>query len=439
MRSVFKKSLAAFVLTVPAAAFAGAPADVQKQIDELQQQVAQLQAQQAKADQAVIDAVRKDAEHRRPFSLSDAAPFANNYDSGRFILQSDDGNFLLHPWFQLQIRNGTTYRDRVSKADVDSDLQNGFEIRRMKFGVDGNAFSPATTYSIYWNTDRNTGTLTLEEAWVRTKISDDWAVRGGQMKDLFAHESLVSSKKVLATELTLLTDLFAGGSNYVQAALISYSHDAFQFEGGLTDGANESNRNFQDFPTNAWDYGAVGRVQYKVMGDWSAYDQFSSLNLKKDLLVFGGAVDYSEAGNTGQLLHTVDVQYNNTAGLGLFGAYYGRFTRNAPKSVTAVATDDTYDLGFIAQASYLIPDTKWEPFARYDFIKFDSNSVAAGDRETVHEITAGVNYYFHGQAAKFTLDVTYLPNGSPFSDTGSDVLSSPNSEIVVRGQFQLLL
>ena len=446
MRKSYLAVVAAAAALSVGTAFGADPStqDLQKQLDQLQQQVAQLQAQQKATDQATIAAVQADSAKRSTFSLSDAVPFANNYDDGKFILRSDDGAFSLHPWFQAQFRDGTTYRERVSATDSDHDIQNGFEYRRMKFGVDGNVFGKNNTYYIDWNTDRTTGNLVLEEAWFRARLGDegplsDWAIKFGQFKDPLAHESLVSSKKDLVSELSLLTDLFVGGSNYVQGATLSYSHDAIQVEGGITDGINSINNNFQDFPTNAWDYGVVARVNYKVFGDWSAYDQFTSLNDKNDLLVIGAAVDYSEGGNTDQVVHTVDAQYNIANGLGLYGAYYGRYTKDAPKGVTAVATDDTYDWGFIAQASYVIPDTKWEPFARYDYINFDDGSVAAGARNTVHEITAGANYYFHSHAAKFTLDVSYLPNGSPIADTSTDTLASPNTEIIVRAQFQLLL
>ncbi|CAN5548633.1 hypothetical protein BH10PLA1_BH10PLA1_08060 [soil metagenome] len=447
MRSLFKRTLPAVLagtalLAASAAALAADPAatpsdDIQKQLNDLQAKVSQLQDQQKQNDQATINSVLSDA-HQRSLNLADSVPFGTNWEAGKFSLRSEDGNFVLHPWFQLQFRGVANYRDDVAG---ESDTASGFELRRMKFGVDGNLYYKDTTYLFNWATDRNTGNLVLEEAWVRTKFADDWSIRGGQLKDPFAHESIVSSKKLLAADRTLVTDFFTGGDNFVQGVALGYQHDALQTEVALTDGSNEANRNFQDFPTNAWDYGVAGRAQYKLMGDWKDYDQFSAMKVKNDLLVIGGGVDFSQAGNTNQILHTVDAQYSSTTGLGVFGALYGRYTMNSPKNglTTPAAENDTYDWGAVAQVSYLIPDTKWEPFARYDYLGFDSDTVAANVEQHVHEITAGVNYYMHGHDAKFTLDVMYLPNGSPVSDSGSDVLSSTDDEIVVRGQFQLLL
>ncbi len=451
MKSLFKKALPAILagsaLVSSAAVFAGEPAtapaassqDVQKQLSDLQAQVAQLQAQQKSADQATINSVLNDAQKRSTLTLSDSTPFATNWESGKFSLRSENGDFVLHPWFQMQFRGVANYRDNAAGGQSNTDT--GFELRRLKFGVDGNVLSPKTTYLINWATDRNSGNLILEEGWVSTMLDDNFSIRGGQLKDPFAHESIVSSKKLMSAERSLVTDFFTGGDNFVQGVAVGYKNDSLQSEVAFTDGTNEPNRNFQDFPTNSWDFGVAGRAQYKIMGDWKGYDQFSAMGLKKDLLVVGGGVDYSQGGNTDQILHTLDVQYDNTGGLGVYVAGYGRYTMNAPKNgVTTPANEiDTYDWGGIAQVSYLIPDTKWEPFARYDYLHFDKATVSGSTRDHAHEFTIGTNYYVHGQDAKFTLDVTYLPDGSPVSDGGADLISTNKSEIIVQAQFQLLL
>ena len=42
-----------------------------------------------------------------------------------------------------------------------------------------------------------------------------------------------------------------------------------------------------------------------------------------------------------------------------------------------------------------------------------------------------------GYRAKFTLDLTYLPDGAPADATGLGILASEGEEWVLRGQFQL--
>src|SRR5256885_355990 len=85
---------------------------------------------------------------------------------------------------------------------------------------------------------------------------------------------------------------------------------------------------------------------------------------------------------------------------------------------------------------------KWEVFGRYEYIRFDGKTpgFAAGTDTNVHDLTAGVNYYMYGHGAKLTMDVSYLPNGTPVSDTGSDVLSdNGGKEFLARIQIQLLI
>lgn len=135
-------------------------AELQEQIKSLQAQVNELKAQRAapvlnKADvDATVQAVLSDAG--RQSRLMDMEKFSSGYKSDKgFVLQSDDGQFLLHPWILFQFRNETTYRSSAKGGD--SDLQNGFETRRLKLGLDGNVFGPDFTYQFIWSVDRHTG------------------------------------------------------------------------------------------------------------------------------------------------------------------------------------------------------------------------------------------------------------------------------------------
>ena len=131
--------------------------------------------------------------------------------------------------------------------------------------------------------------------------------------------------------------------------------------------------------------------------------------------------------------HTVDLQWENTSRLGAYAAFIGRL-------IDAGDAGDFYDWGAQIQGSYLFRP-KWEGFARYDFTMFeDDQAVATGGAEDFfHEFTVGVNYYYQGHAAKFTVDATWLPNGSPNNQTGLGVTAGDDSQFVLRGQFQLFL
>jgi hypothetical protein len=266
---------------------------------------------------------------------------------------------------------------------------------------------------------------------VTYKFADAFSVRGGQLKNFFAHEAMSSSRRLFAAERSLLNDVFTGGDNFVQGVGLLYDKDAFRAYAAYTDGSNNPNQNFQDFPTNRTNFGVSGRVEYKLFGDWKSYEDFTALANKKDLLVVGGAADYTEAGDTGTLLHTADAQYE-AGPLGLYGAYLGR-------SIDQGADPNLYEYGFLVQGGYLFGDL--EPFARYSYIHFDAAGLDQDVTNDVHEITVGANYYLKGHNAKFTADFVWLPNGSPVTNDGGDILANPlgGDQYVVRVQFQLLL
>jgi hypothetical protein len=202
----------------------------------------------------------------------------------------------------------------------------------------------------------------------------------------------------------------------------------------LTDGFNSRNTNFQDPPANAFDFGVHGRFDWLVMGkDFKGYNQFTSMGNKSgDFLVIGAGADWSQSGSDNVYHTAVDAQWNS----GPWGVYAAWVTLYNDPSGGA----SSWDCGFLAQVSYLI-NPQWEVFGRYDYFHLDDNSpISHGTENTFHEITAGVNYYLHGHSAKVTVDVGWLPNGSPNNQTGIGVLANDGeNEYYIRAQFQLLL
>ena len=396
---------------------------------------------------AAADAVLRDAE-RRSRLVGAPAGFTAGYLPDRgFILRSEDGNFLFHPWAYVQVRNTTTYRED-GKRGTDSDLQSGFELRRAKFILDGNAFSPDLTYQFVWATDRKTGGLNLEEGWVRYQIPNSpFAVRAGQIRDPLDHEQIIVGSRLFAADRSLADDVLAAGEGTVQGVSLGYARGPVRAEFAVSDGLRSANTNFQDFPTTAGDWGVAGRVEYKVTGSWEDYRDFTALGDAEPLLVFGAGADYTEAGDTGSLVHVADVDYEGPSGLSLYAAYLGRYVRHngQPPGSNGGATGtgptaDTYDATFRAQAGYVI-DGRWEPFVRYEYLYFDPAGLPATvSHSPVHALTAGVNYYLYRHRAKFTADMVYLPNGSPVADDGAGILANRGEpELLFRAQFQLAL
>jgi hypothetical protein len=446
--------LAAGASGMVAAASAAEPTQ-QELMDELQAlraKVEQLEAAQTRQAEkltaqevdATVDAVLRDADRRS--QLLQAQGFTAGYTKGRFTLQSEDGNFVLQPLFQMQLRYATNYReeDAANSIDGDASTEHGFEVARMKLIFEGNVFSPDTKYKFQWGSNRNNGNFVLEEAYVTHKLNfaPDFAVKAGQFKDPTFHEEVVFSRRQLAVDRSLANEFLAGGqTDWVQGVSVVWDDGAeglpIRGEVGYTDGPNSDNTNFVDgggtpsFGAGSPDFGLHGRVEYLVFGDWQDYDDLTTLGNVQDLLVVGAGAFYTQAGDNNVVFHTIDAQYEMNK-LGLYGAIYAVYSDGA------TGDDSAYDVGGVAQAGYMLND-RWEPFARYSLVSLDSGG--SGDDDNYHELTAGVNYYMKGHAAKFTLDVTYLPNGVPSDQAQINELDpdADDEQFVLRGQFQLLL
>ena len=432
---------------------------------EAQQRTAATKADDAKSTQQVVD------DAARHSQMMEVGSFSAGHKNGRFYIGSEDGNFNLRPWFHLQVRDVTVQRQNF-KPGGDDDIQNGFEIRRMRFGFDGNAFTPDLTYMFNWATVRASGTANvnnaagtkigtvsnnlggaplLEEAWVKYRINGgDFYIKGGQIKDPLLHDQIVSSRYQQSTERSLIADIFANGDAFTEGATLIYDPKSWvRAEGGITHGLRSANTNFLDFPnTNAFNYGAAARAEFKVKGDWKDYSQIGAVGVKSTLLVIGAGADYSERGHAGQTVGVVDVHYADQSGLNLYGAFVDRYTNHnfgiytastAGASITAppasVLNTATNEYGALIQVGYNM-NQHLEPFGRFEYMKLQGNPTG---RNYIPAVTAGVNYYFFGHGAKLTAQATYLPHGIPIDDTANDVLAMPSgrSEITGSVQFQL--
>lgn len=434
-------ALAAEPQAAPVSQAPPATQDLNARLDALQAEITQIKARQAaqarqQNESRTTEQLLNDAN--RHSQLLDAQGVLAGWTAGRFVLQSEDGLYLAHPWLQLQFRNVTSYRQDVKQKGAADDTQNGFEVRRLKFGVDGNLFGKQLTYFTQFAVDRKSGNVQLEQAYVKYQFDDSpFAVRGGQFKDPLDHEQLAASKVFPAIDRTFTNDQFANAEGFVKG--VSFIFDpgkAVRSEVAFHDGLRNFNTNFQDFPTTGipTDWGAAARVEFKPFGAWKDYEQITAYGVKQNTLVFGAGADYTETGHSAALVHVVDAQLQGVHGLSLYTAYLGRYTKR-----NTSAQIDTYDSTFRGQVAWAI-DKHWEPYGRYEYVHFNSHEFAAHTNTNVQVITAGVNYYLYGQSFKVSADVQYLPKGSPVNDDGIGVLAdNGHSELVGRVQFQLLL
>lgn len=430
------------------AAWAAEPTPTDLKIQELQAKVSQLEARQAansKDMAATIDAVLRDAEHRSQL-LAASGDMGAGYDGGFFIKAGD--NWVLRPGVLFQFWNVTDWREDVSDVsggEPEDSLDNGFEVHKLFLQLEGTAFTKDLTYSFIWDTSPSGGSLSLLDAWAKYMFADEWGVRMGQYTDPVSHEDLMYDGFLMAAERSMTSMFFSTGR--VQGVSLIYGNynakNPINAEVAFTDGANSINTDFTDTNGN---FGVAGRVEYKAMGNWLNYRDFSAMGNKEDLLVFGLGGDWTQFGDSNGLLGTLDGQYEMANGLSLYGAGYLRYLDN---DISTISGKDTTDWGFVAQAGYML-NPSWELFGRADYLRPDSKTVApaSGDEQDFWELTVGVNYFLGsngsaGHRAKFTVDLTWLPDGTPESlhsmGIGAADDTSGQNEFMLRAQFQLLI
>jgi hypothetical protein len=418
-----------------------------QQLDELKARVAQLEASQAQAVNArdvdeVVKSVLRDAE-RRSRLLADNGGLTAGFDKGRFFIRSEDGNYLLMPAFIFQARFVTNW-NQAGDGNTDS----GFEIRRMRLIFEGHAVTPDLQYKFQWETRSNDGEIFLQDAWARYKFATKWRFQAGQFKDAIHHEEAMVDQLVLTADRSFINALIGGGNiDRIQGVMLMYDDGArLRFNLVAHDGYNTKNTNFTDtgggsafVGVTELDFGFSARAEYFVMGTAKQYDDFTALDNTQDLLVLGAGVDWSQGGDNDVVFHTADAQWENSTGLGVYGALLGMWRDIAdPAGAGAVPQGDYYDWGGLIQAGYLLAK-KCEVFGRYEYIDVDGDALAAGAEDTLHELTVGTNYYWSGHKAKITLDLSWLPSGSPVALPALGVLAGDDDQFILRAQFQLVL
>jgi hypothetical protein len=435
-------------------------------VKALESRVDQLTATQATQPNRVEDvgatnlAITNDVARRSPGqALSDVT--GSYAPSVGFVLASPDNAFTLHPGALIDFRYMTAYRENIAKkgggetAKVGDDTQSGFDITRFRLTLDG-TFQTNFGYFLQVQDDQGQ-TFGVLDAYGTYHFSDTpYTVKFGQFKDPLFHERNLSEAKLLAVDRSLVEYLIGGGqTSRVQGAAFIYDQNRIRAQAVFHDGFNSINTKFYDAggegagvgggagltPT---DFGISGRAEYLVLGQrtkdlhpFQEYSQFTSLGADQDILVVGGGFDWSQAGGNDVYFHTVDAQYNSPSGLGAYAAYLGSY-RHLTENQGA-KPGNYYDPGLLLQASYLVTP-KIEPFARYDYTYLAGGSTSGLVKQSVQEWTLGVNYYFYGQNAKFTLDGLYLPDGAPSDSDALGILKdSGHNEFVLRAQFQLAL
>jgi hypothetical protein len=400
------------------------PSDLQQQIDALKAELAELKSQQATAaTRADVDATveRVLADSAKRSQLLQLHGFTAGWTNERFVLQSEDGNFSLKPSLQWQLRHVVNLSDDGDDWEAD----HGFEMRRVKFAFDGNAFSKKLTYFFLWTSAINGGNAYLEHAWVKYMFNETWGVRGGQIGNPVFKEQATSSKRSLAVDRSLANVLVTDTHEaQTQAVSLLYQSKPLYVEWGYGDGFASNNTDW----SLPGDWNTFVRADYIFFGDIKQMLETCAGGNKEAVLGIGGGLDITDGPDAVYYRHTADVQYEDCGKFGFYAAYLGNYQET-------YGGGSLYDFGFVAQAGVMVSE-KWELFGRYGISFLDE---VAGDEDTFNEFTVGANWFIKGHSAKFTIDLTYLPDGSPSDQKGIGIIASEEDQFVVRSQFQLLI
>jgi len=430
------------------ASVANADETLRSEVAQLRQQVAELKGQndanwlnerRAEEVKALIGEVLADADTRASLM---ADGMTGGHNGRNFYVGSADGGFLLTIAGQIQFRYIFNFENN------DDDRQDdGFQLRRVKIGFGGHVTAGLRwDYEVVLNAAGGAttqGDVILDDAKFGTQLSDALRIDAGKFKLPFAREELISSRRMLAVERSIVNEIFTlERSEQIQ---LSYKSDMILLRGSISDGSGNSvtgSNEFSDIGNDEVEIALTGRVDVKLMGDWEQAADSTAWRGQPNGLFLGGAVHFQSGDGrndnigpavSNNFVWTIDALFESN-GLGVMAAVFGSHT-----DPDAGSNSDIY--GVTLEVSYLINDN-WQPFIRGEWANLKDD----GGDDCNLAFTAGVNYYFKGHDAKFTADVLWLADtadtvGASLSGTGlgfSDGDDHGQDNLLLRLQFQLL-
>ncbi|MEI6273281.1 MAG: porin [Phycisphaerae bacterium] len=506
---------------------------MRKQNKSLEGSVADLQVQQngkwlseerAKEVRNVVEDVLKDADARS--SLTPAVPTAGFGDRG-FFIASPDGNFRLNLSGQLQIRYAANFlssrdysilnanpgagvnRNTNAPPPKNSYYKNtdGFEIRRMKLDFFGHVIDPSWQYRLIliYNQNQNSAQTPggnnaagvngssnagMEEAMVIKELSHEFKISVGQFKSPFLREEIVSSRRQLAVERSLVDQMFS--TKFTQGVMGTWTGDRAMFEVMYNDGGSNANTgataafNSESVgtPTNMnngagfTEWAITAHAGWLAYGHWNDFNDLTSFPGEGEGLMFNTWLNMQRGGQQVSsavqdnknipLNGNADAQFltwSADASWNFGGAnVFGYFVMNTAYEIPATTTNNIGSInsyGAVVQGGYFITNTV-ELFGRWEWLSTQNKGVndIGNNGATTHNVanvfnagrtnayTAGFNWFIYGRQIKLTTDIGFTTAPLWFNNgiygagvAGTNYRIEPaggGGQIVVRSQLQLL-
>jgi outer membrane murein-binding lipoprotein Lpp len=478
--------LLAGAATLSASGFAGATDIESASIDTLRAELTELRAQneslEARVDaqdnawlnetrateiRGIVQDVLADSQTRT--SLQDSGAMAGYKAGNGFFLSSQNGSFTMHIKGQVQARWVMSHigDDENTVPNTFAGQNNtdwGFQVRRAKVKFQGNVVDKTWHYQVNgeFGQNGNGGAFQFQEAMITHDMNDNMSLTFGQFKAPWLREELVSSANQLAVERSLVNEYF--NMDRVVGVMLGYKTDAWKLDvaynnGGMTPFNNPNaavnpyrNTSSANNPTK---YAVQGRFEYKMSGDWSDFDSFTSSPGDDQAMMIGFAA-MTQSWN-GQLAG----QFSDEASVwGVTADFSAKFSG---VSIFAAVTYQNYDFGttlnnagdeigninpwgFVGQVGYSLND-EWEVFGRFSWannrgIDAPAGAAAVDADAKLSLLTVGANYFINSNV-KFTADWGLNLNDSlngvwvDQAATGWRATNAGN-EWVLRAQLQLL-
>jgi len=374
----------------------------------------------------IADALR-DARSRSSLLLT-APP--SGHDGG-FFIADDPGDFRLDFSGQIQTRYLASWRDDSGGVDP---FTPGFQMRRVKFNLAGHVFDESLRFKVTNEYSRSSGSGSVSDAFIEKRFDHGVSLTIGQFTLPFTREDLDSSKRLLAVDRSLVNGEFRLERS--QGVVLAFGGDDRKAWLAFSDGLQSKNTDFGADPT---DWAVTARGEWLVTGTFGAFRSEAGASDAESSVRLGGAIHAEERGASagdagGRLVTWTGDATAAGAGWIAFASYVGR-RNDEPAGATFTDSGVTAQLGVWATEDVL-------PFVRWELLIPDGDR--AGDSKT-NALTAGANWYLHGEALKLTIDGVWLVDGAGHNDligasTGEGILApgAGDDEFVLRLQAQLL-
>lgn len=388
-----------------------------------------------------LDLNRAYASELSADSLARRSAQAGRPESAGFTLTSGPNTLNIGGLFQFGYT--ANFRDdNAGNVNADADFSQGFSIRRARLDFSGNLINDRISYRISGDFGEiNSAENDFQVTWAYGEYEfseslEGLSVRFGQFKLPLFYEELVEPEYQLAVDRSLTNELFS--QQYSQGLMFTYETESWRAHAAVSDGLNSAGTTFNS--TDA-DIALTGRFDVKLMGDWSAFNDFTSFRNSDDAFRVGGAIHWEHFGDTnppttgsnasilpvganeGDLIaYTADAQYESN-GWNAFAAFYGSSVTN-----NRTGNAEPNDFGAAVQGGLFLTD-QIEAFARYDTLFLDDDERTL-DEDHLNFVTVGATYYFvpESHALKFTTDVTVAFNSGTDLVTGG-VLNQQRSDV----------